>query len=107
MEDRNKTIEPPLGFTNYDFNKNFKLMMFCLEFTRNEMSGEPNEYAKKLCQEWGYKNPREVYDLLWGGFKYYKGESFNKEFKIIESKINCNYCKMSNKFAEIKPIELL
>lgn len=101
-----KVILPPDGFVDYEWDEDFKMVMFCLEFTRNEMSKglpqEPHE-AQEMIEEWGFKNASEIYDLLWGRFKYYKGQAFNKKFKIIEGNIDCPRCKNKIRMVEVKP----
>lgn len=95
-------VVPPKKFIDYEWDEDFKLMMFCLEFTRVSMGGEHDDIVK----EWGYEDSQEVYDRLWCGYKYYKGDAFDKKFSVFKSHITCSRCKNDIQMAEIKPISL-
>jgi len=105
-----KIVIPPEGFIDYEWDDDFKLMMFCLDFTRNEMSrglpSEPHE-AQEQIEEWGYKSASDIYDALWGRFKYFKGSAFDKKFKIVESNVDCPRCKNQIRMVEVKPIKIV
>jgi len=103
-----KIVIPPKNFTDYEWDDDFKIVMFCLEFTRLYFSHyKINKWAKEELREWGYKDKNEVYDHLWCRFKYFKGHAFDKKFKIVEGHIICPHCKQQIEFAEIKPMTIL
>lgn len=87
----------------YDFDDDFKLMMFVLEYTRLFLK----ESDDKLAKEWGYKDHEEIYNLLWTRFKYYKGECFNKQFSMVKSEVDCPRCHSKVFMAEPWPTKLL
>jgi len=99
-----RVVIPPKDFEDYEWDEDFKLVMFCLEFTRLYFSQEKVDgWAQEKLEEWGYKDKDEVYGRLWCNFKYFKGHAFDKKFKIVESHTTYPYCKQEISFAEIKP----
>ena len=97
-------LVPPKEFFDYEWDEDFKLVMFCLEFTRIYFSGQITEEDEEELQAWGFKNKEQIYDLLWCRFKYFKGEAFDEKFSIVKSNLHCPNCKKEISFAEIKPI---
>lgn len=104
MNERKVTI-PPEGFQDYEWDEDFKLVMFALEIAREMASGE-NGYIDHEAKLWGFKDRNEIYDLLWNRFKYFKGKAFDDKFKIVQSEIHCSHCGNKITFAEIKPMSI-
>jgi len=106
MSEGKWVLIPPEDFVDYEWDKHFKIVMFCLEITRLIYSGKVNKWLREKASEWGF-TPEEIYDFLWFNFKYFKGHSFDEKFKIVKSYIRCPYCKRELEFVEIKPIKII